>query len=75
MVVMNDVFTVYYGSGQISAGHDQTSYASYYIGGLPASLRHRYGGGGGGFRSLFHLNNAFKSQTQHHGSAAEGVRA
>lgn len=38
-VVIDDAFTVHYGPDRIS--HELTSYASYYIGGLPASLRRR----------------------------------
>ncbi|TNM87508.1 hypothetical protein fugu_005729 [Takifugu bimaculatus] len=42
-VVVDDAFTVHYGPDQISAEHNQgTSYVRYYIGGLPASLRHRH---------------------------------
>lgn len=40
-VVVDDAFTVHYGPDQISAKHNRTSYVRYYIGGLPASLRHR----------------------------------
>lgn len=40
-VVIDDAFTVHYGPDRISAPHELTSYASYYIGGLPASLRSR----------------------------------
>lgn len=40
-VVVGDAFTVHYGPKKISAEHNQTSYARYYIGGLPALLRHR----------------------------------
>lgn len=40
-VAIGDAFTVHYGAGRISAQHNRTTYVSYYIGGLPASLRRR----------------------------------
>lgn len=40
-VVIDDAFTVHYGPDRISVQHIRTSYVSYYIGGLPASLRRR----------------------------------
>lgn len=40
-VVIDDAFTVHYGPDRISVQHSRTSYVSYYIGGLPTSLRHR----------------------------------
>uniref|UniRef100_H3DJT5 Laminin, alpha 3 n=1 Tax=Tetraodon nigroviridis TaxID=99883 RepID=H3DJT5_TETNG len=39
VVVIDDAFTVHYGPDRISVQHIRTSYVSYYIGGLPASLR------------------------------------
>lgn len=40
-ITIADTFIVHYGSKQISADHNQTTYMSYYIGGLPALLRQR----------------------------------
>ena len=40
-IVIAKMFTVHYGSKQISADHIQTNYTRYYIGGLPAQLKRR----------------------------------